>query len=302
MNTIPTDQNLPVHLDKLAAQRKLYAKTKAVFACQLIFSGPAAVAMAATGLVYPTLKVYFSFWGICFVVLDLVAFTPFTKSLRTNAAKIQELFDCEVLQLPWNTACAGTKPSPELIHEQAESYRRNSGGNFPLENWYSPIVGSLPIHIGRVICQRENCSWDGRQRSIYANWLLIIVVAVFVVSLFVGIAKQFLIEDMILLIFAPLAPFFYAGLRQYVENREAAQQLDTLKVHAEKIWQNALDGQAVSKVTSSSRELQNEIFLSRKRSPPVFEWIFRKIRASFESQMNYGAAQLADQAKQRLDL
>lgn len=48
-----------------------------------------------------------------------------------------------------------------------------------------------------------------------------------------------------------------------------------------------------------SRKLQDELFEHRKRSPLIFDFIFKRLRPGKEAQMNYGVDDLVRQARDR---
>src|SRR2546428_5451157 len=115
MNSIPTEQNSERQLQRLAAQRQLYATAKTIFGWQLVVSAPIAVALAFSTIIYPPLKAVAALWGFVVTVCDVAWLTPWQKRLRNAAARIQESFDCEVLGLPWDELKAGKRPDPELV-------------------------------------------------------------------------------------------------------------------------------------------------------------------------------------------
>lgn len=285
---------------RLAAQRQLYATAKAIFGAQLIISGPFAVASAFWGLSCPEARGYIALWGLLVVLGDLFWLTPLQKRLRETAAKVQEAFDCDVLSLPWNELKAGKRPDPELVKEQSERYERWADKMPTLKNWYSAEVDDLPLHVGRIACQRSNCWWDSKQRRRYAATVIGAVVLIFVVVLWLALGQGFTLEDFLLKVVFPLAPALLLGIRQFTEQMEAATRLDKLKEHAERLWNEALGGKSEKAMTNAARGLQDEIFESRKRSPLVFDIVFKRLRSGYEVQMNQGVAELAAEAKQRL--
>lgn len=300
MNSITAEQNTDRQLQRLAAQRQLYATAKKVFGVQLILSGPIAVASAFVGIGYPLLRGYIALWGLFVVLADLFWLTPWQKRLRESAACIQEAFDCDVLALPWNDLKAGKRPDPELAKEQAEKYAKWASKMPPLNNWYSVEVGDLPLHVGRIACQRSNCWWDSKQRRRYAISVIAAVVLVFVVVLWLALGSGFTVEDFLLKVMFPLAPALLLGIRQFNEQMEAARRLDKLKEHAERLWNDALSGKSVADLTVAARGLQDEILESRRRSPLVFDFVFKRLRRDYEVQMNHGAAELAAEARRKL--
>jgi hypothetical protein len=299
---IAVEQNTERQLQRLAAQRQLYAFAKAIFGWQLILSGPIAVASAFAVMAFPAFKGIAAGWGLLVTLADIFWLTPWQKRLRIEAARIQEAFDCDVLELPWNDLKAGSRPDPEFVKEQADRYQRWGQRMPSLSSWYAPVVEALPLHIGRIACQRSNCWWDSKQRRRYAAWIISIVVAVFLIVLCVAFGNGFTIEDFVLKVVAPLAPAFLLGIRQFYEQIEAAARLDKLKEHSERLWKDALAGKSKTEVTSRSRNLQDEILENRRKSPLVFDGIFKRLRPSYEQQMNFGVAELVAEAKQELEL
>lgn len=100
---------------------------------------------------------------------------------------------------------------------------------------------------------------------------------------------------------APLAPALLLGLRQFSEQREAANRLDSLQNHAERLWKDALSGMSVVEINARARSLQDEIFENRRKSPLVFDTIFKRLRRDYEMQMNHGVDFFVSEAKRRLE-
>ena len=301
MHLITTEQNTEQQLQRLGAQRQLYATAKRVLGFHVLLSGPVAVASAFLVLFLPSAKGYVALWGVMVVLCDVLWFTPWQKRLRGSAAGVQELFDCEVLSLPWNDLKAGKRPDPELVKEQSGKYETWADKMPPLKNWYPVEVGELPLHVGRIVCQRANCWWDSKQRRRYATSIITVVFAVFVVVLMLAFGNGFTVEDFVVKVLAPLAPALLLGIRQYSDHTEAATRLDKLKDHAEKLWNEALSGKkSPTYLTTAARGLQDEILDGRRRSPLVFDTIFKWLRRDYETQMNHGAAELVTEARKKL--
>lgn len=299
---IATAQNSEKQLRRLAAQRQLYAKAKQIFIWQAVVGGPVAIAGAAFVLLCPELKVYVASWGLLVALCDLVWLAPWQKSLRGAAARIQEAFDCDVLDLKWNDLKAGKHPDPELEKAESMKYERWASKMPPLQNWYSTGVDELPIHIGRIICQRSNCWWDSTQRRHYAAWLVAIVALVFFVVCSFALVGGASLEALLLMGILPLAPALLLAVRQFSEQREAADRLDKLKDHCDTIWKEALSGKSSSALAEMSRNLQDEIFENRRKAPPVLDFIFKRLRTEYEASMNHAADHYVSEAKAALKI
>jgi hypothetical protein len=300
MNSIPLEQNSERQLLRLAAQRQLYASAKRIFGWQMFLGGPVAVGIAFVAIAIPSLQGYAALWGVLVVVIDIVFLTRRQKNLRLKAAQIQEAFDCEVLHLPWQGLKVGRRPDHELVVEQASYYLRVEKTMPPLTDWYPKEVGTLPLHIARLICQRANCWWDSKQRRRYAATVIVSVTAIFAITLFFGMSNDLTVEGFVLSVLAPLSPALLLGYRQFIEQIDAARRLDDLKAHAEDLWVAALSRVPEQELTAESRNLQDEIFENRKRSPLVFDFVFKRLRQGYEEQMNRGAAELIAEAVSKL--
>ncbi len=299
---VETAQNLPLQLERLAAQRQLYSTAKTIFAWQVILGGPVALLSALVAVFDPSYKAYVAIWGIAVTCSDAFWLTPWQRRLKDSAARVQEAFDCDVLQLPWNKVKTGKRPEPELIDEQARSYEKRASSMPSLRNWYPPAVDALPLHLARLVCQRSNCWWDAKQRRRYAAVLLGVIIVVFLIVFALSLRGGLTLESFVLTVAAPLSPAFVLGLRQFSEHRESATRLEKLKDHVESTWENGIGGAPVDAVTQASRALQDEIFENRRKSPTVIDALFKRLRTSYERQMNRAADEYVQQAKHALRL
>jgi hypothetical protein len=299
VNQIAHTQMLRRQLERLAAQRRLYSDAKTVLAIHMILSIPIVFVWAILVALFPHFRVYMAFWGVSVALLDVVLLTPLQKHLRKRAAKIQEMFDCDVLQMNWNAVKAGRRPTPEAIADAASRYEREDPGLIKLKEWYPPQVSSLPIYLARLVCQRVNCWWDAHLRRRYANYVVLCVGVLTVSVLLLGLIGGLTLKEFILAVLTPLTPAFILGLRQYVTHREAAASLDELRLHAEELWDKALEGEITKEQFQAySRRLQDEILGNRSRNPLVFDWVYRCLRIRHEEQMSKGAETLIEEVRQ----
>jgi hypothetical protein len=295
MNEIPTIQNMPKQLARLRAQRALYSRAKSHLALQIVLSVPFAVFWSVLGMFSPESKVYAGVWGFAIAALDLFVFTPWQKALKSKAAKIQEAFDCDVLCLDWRSIKAGSRPDPEDVRRWSASTK--SDPDKKTRDWYPIVVGQIRLPLARIVCQRANCWWDAQLRRRYARASQAVVVSVMVLTVFAGIIGRFRVDQWILSGVIPLLPVVVLGLRQSSEQMEAANRLDNLRKHTDRLWSEALAGAPDDQVTVQSRELQDEILDHRSRDSLIFDWIYDRLRNEQEDQMNRAAEDLVAEAK-----
>jgi hypothetical protein len=294
-------QNQSDQLQMLAAQRNLYSTAKWIIGLQMILSGLIAVGASVLAIWNPEVKGYVILWGITVLIFDQMVFNPYQKKLRENAAKIQELFDCTVLGLLWNEIKVGKRPDAELIYEHEQKYRLSGESIEPLKNWYPVSIESVPHELGAVICQRANVYWDSKLRRKYAATVFIVALTVTAILVWVAFHKSISLLNMIAFVAMPMTSAYVLAHRQITEHREAAERLDKLKEHSDKLFAEAIGGASTSDIKAKSRILQDEIFDGRKRNPPIFDFIFKMLRPQSEPEMNRGAEALVKDAKAAAD-
>lgn len=300
--SIVSRQNDYLQIRRLAAVRNLYARAKSALAWNMVLSVPIGMVLVFVATQSPDLKMY----GVAYAMFAGLICDQWLdrrqKKYREMGAKVQEAFDCEVLALPWNKLKAGEPVSREDEIGEAEKYKAWEKRMPPLTNWYSTHVDRLPIEIGRVCCQRANCWWDVEQRRNYARISVVVLIVLVAVAIMVGLLSNLNFVDVLIGVFAPLYPAARLCLRQFREHSDAADRLDVLMKHASALFDEACKDPTSALLLEKSRELQNEIFEGRKKNPPVFDWVFKRLRDKNERQMYASTEDLAREAEKRLGL
>jgi hypothetical protein len=302
MNEIREVQITAPQIGRLRAQRRLYSSAKTLLGLQVVLSVPFAVAWSTAGIFFPGTKAYAALWGIAVTLLDVFVFTPRQKTLKTKAAKIQEAFDCDVLVMEWRSIRVGSRPDPEDVIRWSARKELSPQDMQDPDGWYPQAVSALPVSLARVVCQRANFWWDAELRRRYAAWVIGVVAVIFGISTIAGVIGHFPLDQWVLGGIAPLLPVSILGIRQYKEQREAADRLDVLRGHAERLWREALAGANDEVLAEQSRELQDELFDHRRRNPLIFDWIYARLRSRQEEQMNRTAEELVEEARKKLQL
>jgi SMODS-associating 4TM effector domain len=290
-NGIIARQNSPANIRLLAAQRSLYSRAKWVATVQACVAGLTPLAGATAVAANPHLDVWAAFAGIVVALFDTAWLDPWQSRLRNLAANVQEAFDCEVLQLPWNDVLAGRRPSPEDIYEAAEGYKPSSAA--PLEDWYPQAAAALPLYQGRLICQRTNCWWDSKLRRRYSNWVVAAMSFLSVSVVAIGMLNGISLQKFVLAVMAPLLPAALWATREWQRQRETAVESDRRKEYSESLWDQVVRAEvAEPEVSTRSRQLQDSILVLRRESALVFDWVYRCLRGKHEEQMNVGAERM----------
>ena len=285
MTYISTRQLQEQNVKRLAAQRYLYSRGKLVSTTQILLAVVTPVAGAVSVRFWDETLPWVAIAGIFVALLNRVLLDPLQRRHRKTAARIQEDFDCHVLELPWDSFLVGKRPAREDIYEAAK--RAEPMAEAPLRNWYSTAVDSLPIHQARVICQRTNCSWDARQRRRYKCGIRTGLALISVVVLGFSYGLDMNLQRFVLFVSAPLLPTFLWGFAEARRHGADADEADRLRDLTDQLW-NRLTHEDLSEceVTRLSRALQNAIYLRRVASPFVWDWVYVKFRDTDEEQMN----------------
>jgi hypothetical protein len=308
-NGIAHRQMQEPNLQRLAAQRQLYSNAKIIVGLQLVLSIFVIFFISMSSLLLGSqwLMGYVGHrpldisWivttsGVLIVIVDLLVLSPLSDRFRERAAKIQELFDCEVLQISWNSITAGDRPSLEEVHRNAQKYRTKHQVLADLEHWYCADADTVPLSVGRIICQRSNISWDVELRKKIMVRILIVASVLFLVLLVFGLAGDLSLKTFLTKVIAPFLPMFVFSVQQCRSNQQTIERLNGLLANADAAFQNAKNPSTSSTVLDdTARRLQDNIFNHRKSSPLIFDWLYDRYRASDESIMNVSCQELVSQ-------
>jgi len=296
-NKIAARQNEQGSLTLLAARRAIYARGKRLLLTQFSLVVAFPIVASLLTLPVPDLKPTVAFLALCIAVLDTLLLDRLQKNIRKTAAKIQEHFDCDVLEIPWDNFEVGAKVEAELVYESAQKYARRST-DAELRDWYPPAVGELPIYLARIVCQRTNLWYDAKLRKQFGNLSLAVSLGLVFLLLLTGTVGGFSLSSLVLGGFAPAAPMILWGIRERYRQQDATDAIERIKQEAEKLWQTAaiIGSCDESDCVRLTRQLQNAIYHLRSNSPMILDLIYWRQRASLEDLMNKGAAELTRQA------
>lgn len=298
-NQICVKQNDKLQLQRLAAQRQMYTDAKQIQAWQLVLSVPVVIAVVAVVAWREDLQVYAALYGLVVVFLDLCYLTPKVKALKKKAARTQELFDVEVLDLDWNEFLLGNRPAGEEVARFAGKYAERTSDLSDLSNWYSSAVAEVDIGAARILCQRANLSWDVELRRRYTSWLLRGLVIVCAIVTLIGVAGELTLTKLILTVIVPLQPGLLYAAREIHGQRDACERLDRLMDKALGVWDGILsDGLSSTALKEKGQAMQSALLEHRQTCPLIFDWIYKKLRRQDEKKMRksteYLVAELRD--------
>ncbi|MDQ2148125.1 S-4TM family putative pore-forming effector [Alcaligenaceae bacterium C4P045] len=288
MNEIDEKQLETRMLNLLRARTLIYRRAKIVQAAGLVLSLVFPIfSLIVSALVLPS-KPFIAFSALMFSFLEVLLLDRWHRSQLKNAAKLQEDFDCTVLQMDWNAFLVGNRIDPEDVFADA-CKKLSDEDEQRLINWYPLAVKELPLHLARLVCQRTNLWYDSALRQRYRHVLLTGCVMLIAAAGVLSLAIDHTMTTFVLSTLAPMTPVMIWALREC--NRQAAtiEFLDRLNDEVKKLWDRSRNGASEQEITVKSRELQDAIFNHRVSSPLIFDWVYNLMRRQMEERMNAGA-------------
>jgi hypothetical protein len=297
MNQIPTEQNKQKQLERLAAQRELYSSAKKLHIFQIIITVILPVCLVILSGLNPDLITFGAIFGVCAFILDISVIEPEIYKRKTKAAKIQELFDCEVLQIPKSPLKTVDDITVEEVLTYYNAHIKIKTNVDKIKDWYSPNVGQLSIKTARILCQRTNCWWDSKLRQRFSNFLKYTSMSIFGILLVLGYLIDITLIEFTLIL-STLVPFFQFCIKQSNDNKDTANRLNELVLYSVQVWTKALENSCDDNtMIIDSRRLQDEIFEHRKKSPLILNCFFKIFRDRDEELMNRTSEILVQEAK-----
>lgn len=275
MNGITQIQNEDKFIEYLKAQRVAYSQCK-VYQVFDVVSVLMAIILPIIGMYQNDIVNYLGAFGVLWTVIYLVT-ENYRKKKTEQGAKLQEQFDTELFEIPWNEILCKNKIATDTRIDLAKEYDGND-----LTNWYSlEVDSSLPKAVAIILCQRINFSWELKLRKRFVTFLIILLVAYY--GIFIGffVAKNIGFYDILLLI-APSLSFLIYGvqnslsLRNHINSKnETLSQID-----------NILNKYSESRAEPSNgtlRQIQDIIYTERTVPEKIPDWFYRLSKKSNEN-------------------
>lgn len=279
MNNIHIIQNNQKQIERLAAQRELYSSAKRFYGIQLLGNVFIPIVFSMISIFNNDFSVYFGLYGICFFVIDILIIEQCIEERRTKAAKIQELFDCDVLLIKKSPLKIANDIAVEEVLTHYNAYKKITTNIEKIKDWYPQDTKDIEIHYARLICQRTNCWWDSKLRLSYITILKILCIFSSIAIIVSGVFGKLQLEQVVL-ITSGLIPFFQFSSKQYYDNLSSTDRLQKVGNYINEVWDNIITNNIeTNSLEEISRRIQDEFYENRIKSPLIldsFYWFFRE--------------------------
>lgn len=274
MNTINQRQNENEFIDYLKALRIAYSQCKFYQIFDFI-SILIAIILPIIGLFKTNLVNYLGAIGVLWTIVYLIA-ENFRKIKSEQGAKIQEQFDIELYQIPWNEVLCGNRINRDTKRDLINKYSKND-----LNDWYSVEIGNtLPHKIAVLLCQRINFSWELNLRNKFVFFLVGVTVIYYGIFLLISILSNLGLFDTLVLM-APSISFLIYG----VQNSLTLKSQIKSKTQGLYLIDKKIEDFANNKTLPSIeilRQIQDVIFTERTVPEKIPDWFYRVFRKKNE--------------------
>lgn len=280
MRDIGTSQDEERNLRRQLAKAHYYAVAKrqrfvgASFAIVLALGSPLVL------LYRPSLGPLLGAIAGAWIFVSRLVLEPWKQRFQAKGAAAQELFDCDVLGLPWNDALV-VQPSEEEIRSASKTLvkprmiEKHRG-------WY-PAQVEIDWPKSVITCQRANAVWARRQHRGYGIALLIAASGWGIAGIAVAVIHGAALAEYLTTIALPSLP----AMLDAAELSKGHMQASTKRQMLEDETNSLLGTSQVS--NESLREIQDQLFGLRRDAPIVAGWFYRMVAAEYEEDMKYAA-------------
>ncbi len=295
MNDIVELQNSESSQRLMKARTGTYRIARNWQILQIFLSVILPITASFIALAYPWLRPYAAFAALTGTFLDVIFIDRQIRRKTKEAAVISEMFDCQVLHMPWNSFVAGKPRSHEDIVRFARWCKKSTEPE--LLDWYPVAVKSAPIEHARSICQRTNLFYDSRIRGRLASGLIIFLILYVLVLFALPVSQVLNFQDFLLSVVIPSSTVATWSLREYFRQCDAIVANDSLRTEVESQWHTLISQSASpEEIEDKSRRLQDGIFNRRALSAMHLPLVYKILRSRTEEEMKLGAEKLLQDA------
>lgn len=275
MNIISEKQNEVKFIEYLKAQRVAYTQCK-IYQFFDIISLLMAIVLPIIGILNNDIVKFLVAFGVLWTIIYLVS-ENYRKKKTEQGAKIQEQFDTELFEIPWNNILCKNKINSDT---QTDLAKQDNGDG--LSNWYSlEVNSSLPQPIAVVLCQRINFSWELKLRKWYVTFLIILLVTYYGLFVAFFLYNNIGFFDSFLLISPSLSFLIYGVQNSLSLNSHITSKNQTLSQIDEILDEYSKHKEMPNK--SILRQIQDIIYIERTVPEKIPDWFYRLSKSSNEN-------------------
>ena len=230
-NGIQLRQNEPNSIAMLAAQRRLYSIAGRNDIINLLLS-------VVFPLLFSVVHSISDWWSwmrfltygltLLMILLSLVLNNS-SKKKKKLASSIELEFDTYVFHMPWELKLFGNRKNLDYdIACYSRKLLNDEKDRKSLQDWYTPMVDSMPLEKGILACQRENYHWDTGLRKRYRFAAIVAICLIVSIVFIIGIAKNEPSQSLLLkvIFIVPMLKWLFNLVNELNADIERLKELD----------------------------------------------------------------------------
>ncbi len=272
MNLIQNKQNDEDLIKLLKAQRVAYSNAKKF---QIIDFISMLVALAATAVVIFELEYanQLAVFGVFWTLISIVSEIYMNKQTKKGAI-IQEQFDTELFEIPWNQILVGESND---ITSTIQLGRKFGGDVEKLKGWYSKEIHlNLKQRIAILMCYKANSIWGMLQRNKFINFIWIISILYYGGMVLLSVYKNTGIYDLAIIL-APSLPFLVYGSSTIKTQKEIIINYRVITKAVDSLIENYKTDKEEPR-TYQLRQIQDLFYTQRIIPHKVPNWFYNLFR------------------------
>lgn len=297
MTNISERQNEPENIKKLKAQSQMYSDIKFLMVLTIVIGVglpvTASFSIFALGNYNLLSSVNFdknyvthisAVIGLLSAIIILILNNSL-KSLKEDAAKVQEVFDTRVFNLPWDNTSVGKKPDTGLIFRKSKKFDKRNSNYTGFKDWYTIKAAKFEYPRAIAFCQQQNLCWDSSLRNVVIVTSTILLTLLLLTVFILGWSNDVTLRNFItnfILLSLPICIFF---LNIILEHKKTIIEMERLRdINKNLIDSTTSNNLLTDDFKSECRKLQTAIYNHRKTARPIPDWLHRTYKNDHEEE------------------
>ncbi|KHD78640.1 hypothetical protein MB27_03065 [Actinoplanes utahensis] len=275
-----------VRVRRLAAVRIAISVTLAVAGLGAVFAG----SINSTPFIR-SLSLTITVAGAVWALTYAIGVGTWAHRELHRAALLQEMFEVRFFQLRWNHVLAGDELPAEDVHKLSSRFR---GTEESLRTSYA--MPNLPAPFDVLARQQQNLAWGGRVRRRYAKAVLAAILAWAACGLLTAMIRGSTVTDFVVQWCVPSLGMLMLGWDTFRDQRGIfTERRRVARWSRARCLQSAALGQdplVQQDLWLMARQVQDQLFLTRRRAARVPAWFFHRYHTQDSSDFTAGLAEM----------
>ncbi len=176
-----------------------------------------------------------------------------------------------------------------------QSHSKYKNDSTRLYNWYEPEIGTVPENVGKLICQRTNCTYDRDIKKRFRVWVIAFAMIAVILIVIPSFFFDWTVSKVFLTLVCPVVPVFQWMTKNITKVNQSVETLERLNAEIGNKWEQVKDGNSIDEC--DFRQIQDGIYLNRKQNPLIPNFIYNSLWNALENQTRYTVGQLVEEYK-----